>query len=119
MPSIRWSTPKRSHTIGRRWTSVRGPSRPLPRVIAGAKTIVWNGPVGVFEMPAFAKGTEGVARAIVASGSYQQSWVGVILCRRSGAWVSSIRSPMPRPAAGPCWSSSKGRPSPALPVLDR
>ena len=29
-----------------------------------AKTIVWNGPMGVFEMPSFAKGTVGVARAL-------------------------------------------------------
>jgi 3-phosphoglycerate kinase len=33
-------------------------------VIAGAKTIVWNGPVGVFEFDAFAKGTEEVARLV-------------------------------------------------------
>lgn len=32
-------------------------------VIKNAKTVVWNGPMGVFEMPAFAKGTEAVARA--------------------------------------------------------
>ena len=32
--------------------------------IAGAKTIVWNGPMGVFEMPAFAKGTLAVAKAV-------------------------------------------------------
>ncbi|ODS56432.1 MAG: phosphoglycerate kinase [Acidobacteria bacterium SCN 69-37] len=35
-------------------------------VIAGAKTVVWNGPMGVFEMPAFAKGTMGVAEAVAA-----------------------------------------------------
>ncbi|MDR0497877.1 MAG: phosphoglycerate kinase [Treponema sp.] len=33
-------------------------------VLAGAKTIVWNGPVGVFEFDAFAKGTEEVARMV-------------------------------------------------------
>ena len=33
-------------------------------VIAGAKTIVWNGPVGVFEFDAFAKGTEIVAKLV-------------------------------------------------------
>ncbi len=32
-------------------------------VIKEAKTVVWNGPMGVFEMPAFAKGTEAVAKA--------------------------------------------------------
>ena len=35
--------------------------------LATAKTIVWNGPMGVFEMDAFAKGTEAVARAVAAS----------------------------------------------------
>jgi len=37
--------------------------------IAGAKTIVWNGPMGVFEMPAFAKGTLEVAKAVAAATS--------------------------------------------------
>lgn len=35
--------------------------------VAGAGTIVWNGPMGVFEMPAFALGTTGVARALAAA----------------------------------------------------
>jgi len=33
-------------------------------VIAGAKTVVWNGPMGVFEIDAFAKGTIEVAKAV-------------------------------------------------------
>src|SRR5271155_3498466 len=37
--------------------------------IAKAKTIVWNGPMGVFEMPAFAKGTLAVAKAVAAATS--------------------------------------------------
>ena len=36
-------------------------------IIAASKTILWNGPVGVFEMPNFAKGSEAVANAIVAA----------------------------------------------------
>ena len=36
-------------------------------VIKGSKTILWNGPMGVFEMPAFANGTKTVAEAIVAA----------------------------------------------------
>ncbi len=34
-----------------------------------AKTVVWNGPMGVFEFDAFAVGTEAVAKAVAASGA--------------------------------------------------
>jgi 3-phosphoglycerate kinase len=45
--------------------------------ISGAKTIFWNGPMGVFEIDAFAKGTEGVARAVAeASGGGATSVIG-------------------------------------------
>jgi phosphoglycerate kinase len=35
--------------------------------IADAITIVWNGPMGVFEMPSFAKGTNAIAKAVAAN----------------------------------------------------
>jgi phosphoglycerate kinase len=35
--------------------------------VSGATTIFWNGPMGVFEIDAFAKGTEGVAKAVAES----------------------------------------------------
>jgi len=37
--------------------------------IAGARTIVWNGPMGVFEMPAFSNGTLEIAKAVADSTS--------------------------------------------------
>ncbi|MTI74959.1 MAG: phosphoglycerate kinase [Stenotrophomonas sp.] len=39
-------------------------------LIAKAGTVVWNGPVGVFEFDAFGKGTEALARAIAASDAF-------------------------------------------------
>ena len=38
-------------------------------VIARAKTVFWNGPMGVFEIAPFAEGTRGVAEAIIDPGS--------------------------------------------------
>jgi phosphoglycerate kinase len=45
-------------------------ARALADELADAKTILWNGPVGVFENEAFAKGTETVARAIADSKAF-------------------------------------------------
>src|SRR5262249_8574818 len=47
---------------------------PAPRAeyaqdIARARTIVWNGPMGVFEVPQFAEGTLAVAHAVAGSGA--------------------------------------------------
>jgi len=42
----------------------------LAAQLKAAGTIVWNGPVGVFEFDAFAKGTEGIARAIAESQAF-------------------------------------------------
>jgi phosphoglycerate kinase len=38
--------------------------------LKSAKTIVWNGPMGVFEKPAFATGTVALARAVAESGAF-------------------------------------------------
>ncbi|MEC8021971.1 MAG: phosphoglycerate kinase [Pseudomonadota bacterium] len=40
------------------------------QLIAQAGTVLWNGPVGVFEFPAFSAGTEALARAIAASPAF-------------------------------------------------
>src|SRR5437870_12614406 len=39
------------------------------QVIATAKTIIWNGPMGEFETPPFDRGTVALAKAVAASGA--------------------------------------------------
>jgi phosphoglycerate kinase len=44
--------------------------RAFAEQIAKAKTVLWNGPMGLFENPAFAAGTNGVARALTECGGF-------------------------------------------------
>jgi len=56
-----------SHQIPDGWMGLDiGPSaiKSYNRVIRLSKTIIWNGPMGVFEMPAFAEGTKSIAKAV-------------------------------------------------------
>jgi phosphoglycerate kinase len=39
------------------------------KIISGSKTIIWNGPMGVFEKPPFDKGTVAIAKAVASSGA--------------------------------------------------
>jgi len=45
-------------------------SKRLAQIIKQAKTVVWNGPVGVFEFDQFASGTKALAQAIAESGAF-------------------------------------------------
>jgi phosphoglycerate kinase len=45
-------------------------AKALAEIIANAGTVVWNGPVGVFEFDQFGKGTEVIARAIADSNAF-------------------------------------------------
>ena len=65
-----------SHDIPEGWEGMDAGAESLEtwkKVILGSKTILWNGPVGVFEMPAFAKGTLQIAEDLAeatAAGAY-------------------------------------------------
>jgi phosphoglycerate kinase len=67
--------PDRAHTVNRAGIPAGegifdiGPKTAdsYSRAIASAKTIIWNGPMGVFETPAFAGGTRAIARAMAAA----------------------------------------------------
>ena len=54
-------------------------------IIKGAKTIVWNGPMGVFEMPPFDEGTNAIARAVADATS-----IGAISIIGGGDSASAI-----------------------------
>ena len=43
--------------------------REFSRSLADARTVLWNGPMGIFEVPAFAAGTRGIAGALAEAGS--------------------------------------------------
>jgi phosphoglycerate kinase len=53
-------------------------------VIKGAKTIIWNGPMGLFEKKDFASGSEAVARAVAESEAYSIIGGGETICLIDG-----------------------------------
>jgi phosphoglycerate kinase len=56
--------------------------------LAEARTIFWNGPMGVFEKPEFAKGTLGVAEAVAVSPAFSVVGGGDSLAAIEAAGVS-------------------------------
>jgi phosphoglycerate kinase len=59
--------------------------------ISRAETIFWNGPMGVFEIEAFAKGTEGVARAVAAASAEASGEAGATSVVGGGDSVAAVR----------------------------
>ena len=57
----------RSPTAGSASTSARGRRSATPAKRSDARTVFWNGPMGVFEIDAFARGTETLAKAVASS----------------------------------------------------
>ena len=83
-----------------------------------AGTIVWNGPVGVFEFDAFAGGTETIARAIAASSAFSIAGGGDTLAaiakfgiEKDVGYIST--------GGGAFLEVLEGRPLPAFEILQR
>ncbi|MDE2599707.1 MAG: phosphoglycerate kinase [Rhodocyclaceae bacterium] len=89
-------------------------SRTLARVVAEAGTIVWNGPLGVFEFEAFANGTRTLAEAIAASPAYSLAGGGdtVAAINKFGTSVSYIST-----AGGAFLEFLEGKTLPAVDIL--
>ena len=47
-----------------------GTMRQYMDIVSKAKMVIWNGPLGLFENPAFAKGTNEIANAIISSSAF-------------------------------------------------
>ncbi len=86
------------------------------REIALARSLVWAGPMGVFETPAFAAGTRGVAEAVATSGAFS-----VIGGGETGEAVQEMgyadRVTFISTGGGACLAFIRGKTLPALAVL--
>src|SRR5690625_5138569 len=82
--------------------------------IKNARTVLWNGPMGVFEMSNFAEGTFEVARALAEVTKLGATTIigGEIHLLRSNRRVLAKRCRTSQPAAEPAWSIWKERNSP-------
>ncbi|MFB3893385.1 MAG: phosphoglycerate kinase [Phycisphaerae bacterium] len=91
------------------------------KVIASARTIVWNGPMGVFEIPDYSKGTRAIAEALAAATG--KGAITVIGGGDSAAAVEEmgLESKMSHISTGGGASIEclEGKPMPPLEVLDQ
>ena len=101
----------------RRGHRARRPSQQFAAVIAGAKTMIWNGPMGIFEKPPFDKGTVALAKAVAESGAVSVVGGGDSEKAIKAAGVTA-RSRTFLPAAGRRWSFWRAFNLPGVAALD-
>jgi phosphoglycerate kinase len=86
-------------------------------IIKKAKTILWNGPVGAFEIPQFAEGTEKVAKAIAASKGFSVAGGGDTLAAIEMYKIESQIDYIST-GGGAFLSFLEGKPLPAIAALE-
>lgn len=86
-------------------------------IAQGAGTIVWNGPVGVFEFPAFASGTKALAEAIASSDAFSVAGGGDTLAAIDQFGISDRISYIST-GGGAFLEFLEGKTLPALAVLE-
>ena len=84
--------------------------------LSTARTVVWNGPMGVFEKPPFAAGTLAIARAVAASGAFTVVGGGDTLAAINQAGVAG-RIGYISTAGGAFLEFLEGRPLPGVEAL--
>ncbi len=90
----------------------------LAQALASAATIVWNGPVGVFEFAAFGHGTETIARAIAASPAFSIAGGGDTLAAIAKYGIESQIDYIST-GGGAFLEMLEGRTLPAIEILER
>jgi phosphoglycerate kinase len=85
--------------------------------LAPAATILWNGPMGVFEIDAFAQGTTGVARAVAACGAFSVAGGGDSLAAIAKAGLDGGFDHLST-GGGASLAFLEGRPLPGLEILE-
>ena len=109
-----------SSPAGWAWTSARRSIELFRSKLADARTVVWNGPMGVFEMAPFAEGTRAVAEAIIDVRRHDGRRRRRLAPPRSGCSACPrTASPTSPPVAARAWSSSRARPCPVSPCSRR
>jgi len=89
----------------------------VAEIVKGAKTILWNGPCGVFEFKPFAKGTEMVARAIAESPAFSVAGGGDTLAAID-KWELADRISYISTGGGAFLEFVEGKTLPAVAILE-
>ena len=87
------------------------------RLLESARTVIWNGPLGVFEDPRFAAGTEALGRAIAASPAFSIAGGGDTLAAVGNLRIKSKMSYLST-GGGAFLEYAAGRTLPAVEILE-